>query len=138
MDGRISALSAQIAELSKKIETVSSGSGGSNWAGELAFALHSLTGSFVSGGHYNPNMWTVSESFHPNVKLVNPTNRDCIMVVTYSNFKSPGYMFSSSHGDIPFTELEKFCQAIVPVNKGGYIRNSTDRLLRLRYLIVKN
>lgn len=141
MDGRISALSAQIAELSKKIETVSSGSGGSSWAGELAcFATPCLNDTaYAFEFQYNPHMWTVIKSLTPNVKFVNPTNRDCIIKAVCQDSGFYGSAFSSSHGDISFMDYGDFThKAFIPVNKGGYISVSTRVSCSIYYLYIKN
>ncbi|HFV1619075.1 TPA: hypothetical protein ACH6AG_000171 [Campylobacter jejuni] len=151
MDDRISALSAQIAELSKKIETVSSGSGGSNWVGELGVAnsLFTLMPVGLLDSNYTPKIKLVTRMFQTSANMVNPTNRDCIVVLSIPgrSTSSPGKIISSSHGEVLLSEyamsgsfgLETGWRGYAQLSKGAHLSySSSGGILNIAYILVEN
>ncbi|HFZ5029788.1 TPA: hypothetical protein ACIKY6_001923 [Campylobacter jejuni] len=144
MDDRISALSAQIAELSKKIETVSSGSGGSSWAGELAYTLWLSSYPLILDAVYTSKIKLAYQTFRNSAHIVNPTNRDCILLADTSG----GKLVSSSHGDVPlnayrFDEggviIYTGLRGTAQLSKGAYLSYSgSGGILNIYYLIIEN
>ncbi|RTI48570.1 hypothetical protein C3I27_03895 [Campylobacter jejuni] len=143
MDDRISALSAQIAELSKKIETVSSGSGGSNWVAELAGVSELCRNALVSnddGIEYTSKIKLKVATLNSGAKFVNPTNRDCVILALFIG-DYPGTLISSSHGTAKFWYNEgnviKSASAYVQLLKGAYLSYSGGSALLLLYILVE-
>lgn len=150
VDGRISALSAQIAELSKKIETVSSSSGGSNWVAELAGISELSKNALTTNGQgleYTSKIKVKVAYLNSGAKFVNPTNRDCVILAMFVGSNSgdyPGTLVSSSHGTAKFWYGEdnyimmKTASACVQLLKGAHLSYSGGPTLILLYILVES
>lgn len=148
VDGRISTLSAQIAELSKKIETVSSGSGGSSWVAELAGISELSKNALTTNGQgleFTSKIKVKVAYLNSGAKFVNPTNRDCVIEAIFIGSNSgdyPGTLVSSSHGTAKFWYGEDnwvmtTASACVQLLKGAHLSYSGGRTLTLLYVLVE-